>query len=65
MRKTTKYPNIPFLIYFFNLREREKEKEGEGACGGGAERKREKESQAVSILSAEPNLGLHPMTLRS
>ena len=44
---------------------------GEGQREGGRERKRQRErerkreSQAGSMLSAEPNMGLDPMTLES
>ena len=33
-------------------------------CTGGREGQRERESQADSLLRAEPDVGLHPMTLR-
>lgn len=40
-------------------------REVERAQAGAAEREDGKESQADSQLSAEPDVGLHPMTLRS
>ena len=55
-----------FEIYFISEGEREREsawtfayEQGEG------QRERERQSQAVSLLSREPDTGLHPRTLRS
>ena len=57
------YLCVCFKALCIHLREREREREREGATGGGAEG--ERESQADSLLSAEPDAGLDPTTLRS
>ena len=51
------------FIYF--LRERERAHACARVSGGGAERQGERESQAGSMLSAKPDMGLDPRTVRS
>ena len=50
------------LLSFFFFIERKRERE---SMSQGREEERERESQADSPLSAEPNVGLDPTTLRS
>jgi len=61
MRRAKIETHIFFKIFFLYLKERQKE----ARAGEGAEAKAEGEGEADSSLSREPDMGLHPRTLRS